>query len=206
MGRRGDWFPFVTGAAVLGAATALGRGRALDEGLYRSVNRDRGRAVDALFWTVTELGSIWASAGASVVLAWKGRRREAVDALGAAGTMWAVGQLAKRAVLRPRPYESLQAFRLMIGRPRGSSWPSSHPAVLLSFVTVAGRDLQLPAPARWGGAALGAAVGYSRVYLGVHYPADVAGGLLLGRGVADLWSRLVSPALVGGLRRLRPVQ
>jgi hypothetical protein len=31
----------------------------------------------------------------------------------------------------------------------------------------------------------------------VHYPADVVGGLLLGRAVADTWTRFVSPRIVG---------
>jgi membrane-associated phospholipid phosphatase len=33
------------------------------------------------------------------------------------------------------------------------------------------------------------AVGTSRVYLGVHYPSDVASGLLFGRAIARLWPR-----------------
>ncbi len=192
--------PVLAGLAALFLAllTAGGRGRGFDQRLYRRLNRARGPRSDRFFWTVTELGSIWASAGAAAALAVRGRRREGIDALEAAGAMWVVGQLAKRVVDRPRPYVALRDVRLLIDRPQGTSWPSSHPAVLLAFVTVAGRDLGLSPPARAGAAALAGTVGLSRVYLGVHYPADVVGGLLLGRGVADLWSSLATP------RMLRP--
>jgi undecaprenyl-diphosphatase len=118
--------------------------------------------------------------------------------------MWLVGQAAKRVFDRPRPYSALRDVRLLIDRPRGTTWPSSHPAVLLAFVMVAGRDLDLPSPARVGLAALVGTVGLSRVRLGVHYPADVAGGLLLGRSVADLWSRWISPRIVGGSTAVSP--
>jgi membrane-associated phospholipid phosphatase len=183
-------------ALLLALVTAGGRGRGLDRRLYRRLNRARGPRSDRFFWTVTELGSIWASAGAAALLAVRGRRREGLDALGAAGAMWVLGQLAKRAVDRPRPYLAMRDVRLLIDRPQGTSWPSSHPAVLLAFVTVAGRDLGLSLPARAGAAAVAGTVGFSRVYLGVHYPADVVGGLLLGRGVADLWSSLASPGVL----------
>jgi membrane-associated phospholipid phosphatase len=185
-------------ALVVGALTARGRGQRLDRRAYRAINRGRGTVADVAFKAVTELGSIWASAGAAVVLATSGRRRAALDAMGAAGCMWGVGQLLKKIWVRPRPYDALQDARLLIARPRGTSWPSSHPAVLLAFATVAGRDLDLGPGPRSALAALVGIVGWSRVYLGVHYPADVAGGILVGRGVADLWSRAVSPRLAGG--------
>jgi undecaprenyl-diphosphatase len=193
------WLALGAGAAALavGAATVRGRGRTVDDRLYRWLNRDRGPFADGLFKGITELGSIWASAGAAAALAALGRRREAVDALGAASAMWLVGQGVKRAFGRPRPYEAMDDLRLLIERPRASSWPSSHPAVLLAFVTVASRDLELTEASRAGLVALAGMVGLSRVHLGVHYPADVVGGLLLGRGVADLWSGAVSPAVLG---------
>jgi len=192
------WPPILAGAGALGilASTARENGRALDRRVYRVINTERGPLADAAFKGVTELGSIWASVGATAALASMSRRREAIDALGAATAMWGLGQVLKRAVLRPRPYRSLDAFRLLIEEPRGTTWPSSHPAVLLAFATVVARNLETPRAVRAGLGALAGAVGLSRVYLGVHYPADVAGGLLLGWGAGRLWSSLMSPRLV----------
>jgi membrane-associated phospholipid phosphatase len=62
---------------------------------------------------------------------------------------------------------------------------------------VAGRDLEVSRPGRRLLTGLAGLVGASRIYLGVHYPADVLGGLLLGRAVADVWSRTVSPKVLG---------
>jgi undecaprenyl-diphosphatase len=77
----------------------------------------------------------------------------------------------------------------MIAPPTGTSWPSSHPAVLTAFGSVAGRELGAGIVARGGLTALGLAVAASRVYLGVHYPSDVASGFLMGRAVAVVWPR-----------------
>jgi undecaprenyl-diphosphatase len=185
------------GVMALGLAfvTVRGRGRRVDDRLFARLNSGfHGPALDRLFTSITELGSLWASAAAAAAIAGRGRRREAVDAFAAAATTWVAGQGLKRLFNRLRPYEVQgHEHRLLIDRPAGASWPSSHPAVLLAFVTVAGRDLGLGPGARGALTLLAGAVGVSRVYLGVHFPADVAGGLLLGRAVADAWSASVSP-------------
>ena len=182
---------------AVAVVTARGRGRALDRRWYGRVNGSGGALGDRFFEGITELGSIWASVGAALALIRARRHRMAIDALGAALSLWVVGQLAKRVVRRPRPYRALEHVRLLIREPNGTSWPSSHPAVLLTFLTVASRDLDLGRPARLGAIGLAGAVGWSRVRLGVHYPGDVAGGLLLGRCVADLWTALASPSVLG---------
>jgi undecaprenyl-diphosphatase len=185
----------LVGAAFgLAAATIRGRGRSLDDRVFAWANTDIHHPIlDRFFRAITELGSLYASGGAAAALALRGRRREGLDALGAAAAMWGLGQVLKEAFRRARPYETGNPNRLLIGRPRGASWPSSHPAVLLAFVTVAARDLELPLRERRALTGLAGLVAVSRVYLGVHYPADVAGGLLLGRAVADLWSAGISP-------------
>lgn len=183
-------------AALGGAALAVGAwssaapGRERDLRAFREGNRDRGPVADRLLLGVTELGSIWASVGAAGVLAAAGHRRAAARGLSAAGVTWVAGQGLKRVFGRPRPYDAgLDGMHLRIERPNGTSWPSSHPAVLLAFVTVAGRDLELSLAARTALRGLAAAVGISRTYVGVHYPADVVGGLLLGQAVADAVSQ-----------------
>jgi undecaprenyl-diphosphatase len=203
--RHGPWVPALAGlgALAISALTSGGLGQALDRRLYRAVNRGGGRAADSFFKSVTELGSIWASVGAGVALARARRQREALDALGAAATMWLLGQVLKKVWRRPRPYSSLHDVRLLIAEPAGTTWPSSHPAVLLAFLTVATRDLNASPSVKAGVVGVAGTVGLSRIYLGVHYPADVLGGLLLGRGVADLWTAFVSPRV---LKRLPSVE
>jgi undecaprenyl-diphosphatase len=189
------------GVLALGLAfvTVRGRGRRVDDRLFARVNSGfQGPLLDRFFTSITELGSLWASGAAAAAIAGRGRRREAADALTAAATTWVAGQALKRLFNRLRPYEVQgHEHRLLIDRPAGASWPSSHPAVLLTFVTVVSRDLGLGPGARRALTLLAGAVGVSRVYLGVHYPADVAGGLLLGRAVADAWSASVSPRVLG---------
>lgn len=198
------WFPATAGTAALalGALTATRRGKELDERAYKRLNDVGGPLADGFFKGVTELGSLWASLGAAATLAQAGRRREAGDAIGAAITTWGVSQFLKVVFARRRPYHALKEFRLRVAQVTSESWPSSHPAVLLAFLTVASRDLDASGSEKTLLAALAGIVAVSRVYLGVHYPADVVGGLLLGRGIADVWSAAVSPLM---LKRLPSV-
>jgi membrane-associated phospholipid phosphatase len=178
----------LVGALGVEGLSSTDRGRRLDRRLFAAVNRGHGPGADAAMGSVTELGSLMASLGAAGALAAAGRRRAALGGAAAAATTWAVGQGMKRLYLRERPYDALpDTVRLLIGRPMGTSWPSSHPAVLLGFLTVAAAELGLSGSQRAILGALTGAVAVSRVYLGVHYPSDVVAGIMVGRAVGLAW-------------------
>ncbi len=178
------------GALGVGVLSSTRAGKRADTNAFRAVNRGHGPVADRLFAGVTELGSLYGSSAAAGALALSGQRRAAARGIMAAGAMWALGQALKQTFGRPRPFDSYleDEFRLMIARPQGTSWPSSHPAVLLSFLTAACAELQLPAAERAALCSVALAVGISRTYLGVHYPSDVLGGLLLGAAVGVAFS------------------
>jgi undecaprenyl-diphosphatase len=119
-----------------------------------------------------------------------GLRREALAvALSLAGAML-ISDAIKLLVSRPRPpVEHLQSVS-------GSSFPSGHAtqasAFWFSLVLALQATRAKPALVRVAAClalALVLAVALSRVYLGVHYPADVIAGLLLGTAWAVFVAR-----------------
>jgi 4-amino-4-deoxy-L-arabinose transferase-like glycosyltransferase len=133
----------------------------------------------------------------AVVLLWKGGVRGRLCVLmlvlvvGALNN--AVVDALKHAFDRHRPFVDLPDVRLLVGRGKSSSLPSSHAANWLAAATVAWvyyrRSLGVLLP-------LGLLVGVSRVYNGVHYPSDVLAGFAVGVavGAGGVW-------LVDGLWR-----
>jgi undecaprenyl-diphosphatase len=117
------------------------------------------------------------------------RRVEAWWYSAAAVSGWALSGLAKLAVHRPRPHV---IPRLMHGG-GWFSYPSGHSmlAPIIFGLGIIVWAAPWPSPAIRRAALVLAAlfalgIGFSRVYLGVHYPSDVVGGLLLGTA----WSAL----------------
>jgi membrane-associated phospholipid phosphatase len=188
---------FLRGGGLAAAAAGIGAvamategGRDADAEMFGAVNRGHGPDADRVFAGVTELGSLYAVGAAAGALAAIGRPRPALRAAAAAGAAWGLGQAVKKLVDRPRPYDAEPGgTRAMIAPPMGTSWPSSHPAVLTAFTTVVARESGVGAIGRAGLTGLGLTVAVSRVYLGVHYPSDVASGFLMGRAVAAIWPR-----------------
>jgi undecaprenyl-diphosphatase len=102
----------------------------------------------------------------------------------AAALGWALANGTKLLIDRPRPYESLAATILRQDPARGTSFPSSHTAIVAAVV-VAVLPI-LPKPWRTVGIAVVLLVAWSRMYFGVHHPLDLLGGMGVGLAAAGL--------------------
>ena len=102
----------------------------------------------------------------------------------AAGAAWVLANVAKLIADRPRPYEVMAGAVLRQQPAHGTSFPSSHTAVALAVVIALVPFLARPLAA--AGIAYAGLVGWSRVYLGVHYPLDILAGAGIGMAVGGV--------------------
>ena len=119
---------------------------------------------------------------------WRERRLErrigAVMATAAGGVALLLVQPISKAVERARPFVDHPHAKLLISHARDPGFPSDHAtgafamAMALWFY-----DRTIGAVAL----VLAAIIAFARVYVGVHYPADVVGGALIGIGVAMIF-------------------
>lgn len=102
----------------------------------------------------------------------------------AAFTAHAASVVLKRVVRRTRPQHPTIAVG--VATPSHLSFPSSHATSTTAFAVLAGRAIDIPGAPVVVPATLVPIMAASRLVLGVHYPSDVAGGVVLGAASAAL--------------------
>ncbi len=183
----------------------------MDYTLLHLINQMAGHvsAVDSFFKLVAKYGPalyavpllfMWFRGGDSA-------KKAALLSLATMAIALLVSQLIGHVYFRPRPYDAHPGgVNLLISKSSDPSFPSDHATFSFAIAGVI-----LLEDRRWGIAsiAFGALVAFSRVFVGIHYPLDVAGGAVLGMAAAVvMWQlrKFFDPLLnllIGIARRLK---
>ncbi len=156
---------------------------ALDLAVYRRV-RSLAHAPERVRWArrysrLGEHSALWLAVGAAGVAVDAGRRGSWARATATVGGSYLISTSIKMAIGRRRPV--IEDLPHLMATPTGLSFPSSHSTS--SFAAARAFGGLLPDGPLYLAAA---AMAFSRLYLGVHYPSDVAAGAALGTVVGSV--------------------
>jgi len=158
----------------------------LDRALFRLIRGDlhSERLTPAVraFSATGEHAALWLALGAGGMAFDRGRRAQWRRATAVVAGTYALNTAIKLAVRRRRP--EVDGLPPLIGTPTQLSFPSAHASTSFAAAGVYGDVLP-----RGPLVAVASAMTLSRVWLGVHWPSDVAAGALLGSGVAAIFRR-----------------
>jgi len=141
-------------------------------------------------------GAIWILAALALISMKKYRRYGWILLAGLALGVLTGNVLLKNWIARPRPCWLDPSVPLLIANPTDSSFPSGHTlssAIGATILTMTDRRFG------WAAIPLAALIAFSRLYLYVHFPSDILGGIVLGILIG-------SAAFLGGNRAITRLQ
>lgn len=165
-----------------------------DCALLLLVRRWESAYLTSLMRALTRLGDSesWVLAGLILAAAGGGARHAAVLLFVSAALATALSQVLKRLARRPRPEHGIRGFAPLVATPDELSFPSGHTSVAFAVAVALAGD-----PTGTVALVIASGIGASRIYLGAHYPLDVAAGMLVGAG-SGWCARLVVDGFFGG--------
>jgi membrane-associated phospholipid phosphatase len=143
--------------------------------------------LDGVMWLITQLGSMWAALLSSCLFFVVNYRRLAIEVVLGTMTLWLIVEAIKMFTDRSRPFLVLEGTRIIGREESGRSFPSGHTSQIFFMATLlryqfhdTGQIIAFYL--------IAVLVGFTRIYVGAHYPRDVLGGAVLG----SVWGVIVA--------------
>ena len=189
--------------ALIATSLVWSAGQRLDAWIFRFINL-RGyhpRWLDRGMWLATQLGNLVTACLLATLFFGLNLRGLAVEIIFGTLTLWLLVETLKALTHRARPFLDLEGTRIIGWRERGRSFPSGHTAQTFFLMTVLSTTplshrFQLGMGGTVALYAVAVLVGFTRMYVGAHYPRDVIGGAVLG-SVWGILATLVDPYWFG---------
>lgn len=137
--------------------------------------------LDKIMVAITSLGNagvIWIILAAVLLIIPKTRKVGLCVAIALILDLLITNCLLKNLVARTRPYDVAGFTDLIVKKPADYSFPSGHTAA--SFAAVAALFMSRERLLGWIACVLAVLIAFSRMYLYVHYPTDILGGIAVG--------------------------
>ena len=141
----------------------------------------RNPFLNSIMIFITSLGNggmIWIAATILLLIPKKTRKVGAMSGVALLLSLLINNNLIKNIVQRPRPFVTFTDLQIIIPTPSEFSFPSGHTSS--SFAAAAVFYRHLPKKLGIPSVVLAGLIGFSRLYVGVHYPTDVIAGVIMG--------------------------
>ena len=141
--------------------------------------------LDPIWIAVTTLGNggmIWILLSIGLLIPKKTRKTGMLALLALAFSYLINNLLLKNLIARTRPYEVIAGLHTLVGAQRDYSFPSGHTGS--SFAAAVVLFCRLPKRLSSFFLLLAFLIGFSRLYVGVHYPSDIISGAIIGTLIA----------------------
>lgn len=148
--------------------------------------------LDRFMGLATQLGNMLAALIVAFLLFMLNYRRLAIVIIFGTLTLWLLVEIIKALSDRDRPFLTLEKTRIIGWREKGDSFPSGHTTQIFFLATLFIYYFQLGMGGSIALYAVAALVGFTRIYVGAHYPRDVIAGMVLGSVWGILATRLAS--------------
>lgn len=148
--------------------------------LFFNLHGPRPLGLDRLMWGFTQLGNSLTTFVLAFFTFLAGNRLLAYELALGTLTLWLVVEAIKATIRRRRPFLLLTQTRVIGPREAGRSFPSGHTSQAFFVATLLVTYFQVTGWLVVLAYAVAGLVGFTRMYVGVHYPRDVMAGMILG--------------------------